>query len=331
VVDQVNAFIKNMMWFLPLLLIIIPPAIYLFNKTMTQAQFYAYILLATSFRTYTAEHLTLWIYLKDAQGATLRLAAILSSPSEKKTGPALVPEMGDIVFENVSFAYDKEPVLQDVSFTLHQGEKTALVGLSGSGKSTILNLIERFYEPTEGKITLGGKDIAQYGYGDYRRLFAYLPQNAPGFSGSLRDLLNYCAEKPYPDEKLLEVLRQVGLADEFAPLGGLDYAVGYNASRLSGGQRQKLGIARLLLSDSEYVLLDEATSALDAEASLAIQHLVDESCQKRTEIAVAHNLKTVKNADRILVFHHGKLVGEGQHETLLKVCPEYCELVREEH
>jgi ATP-binding cassette subfamily B protein AbcA/BmrA len=198
VVDQINAFIKNMMWFLPLLLIIIPPAIYLFNKTMTQAQFYAYILLATSFRTYTAEHLTLWIYLKDAQGATLRLAAILSSPSEKKTNASLIPEAGDIVFENVSFAYDKDPILKDVSFTLHKGEKTALVGLSGSGKSTILNLIERFYEPSEGKITLGGKEISQYGYGDYRSLFAYLPQNAPGFSGTLRDLLNYCAEKPYP-------------------------------------------------------------------------------------------------------------------------------------
>jgi ABC-type bacteriocin/lantibiotic exporter with double-glycine peptidase domain len=99
VVDQINAFIKNMMWFLPLLLIIIPPAIYLFGKTMTQAQFYAYILLATSFRTYTAEHLTLWIYLKDAQGATLRLATILSSPNEKKTGAVCpVPEAGDIVF-----------------------------------------------------------------------------------------------------------------------------------------------------------------------------------------------------------------------------------------
>jgi ATP-binding cassette subfamily B protein AbcA/BmrA len=330
VVDQINAFIKNMMWFLPLLLIIIPPAIYLFGKTMTQAQFYAYILLATSFRTYTAEHLTLWIYLKDAQGATLRLATILSSPNEKKTGAVVVPEAGDIVFENVSFAYDKEPVLQDVSFTVRKGEKTALVGLSGSGKSTILNLIERFYEPSAGKITLGGTDISQYGYGDYRNLFAYLPQNAPGFSGTLRDLLNYCAEKPYSDERLLQVLRQVGLAEEFAPLGGLDYSVGYGAGRLSGGQRQKIGVARLLLSESEYVLLDEATSALDAKASADIQRLVDESCKNRTEIAVAHNLKTVKNADRILVFHQGKLVAQGQHEELLKSCPDYQELVREE-
>jgi ATP-binding cassette, subfamily B, bacterial AbcA/BmrA len=330
IVDQINAFIKNMMWFLPLLLIIIPPAIYLFDKTMSQEQFYAYILIATSFRTYTAEHLTLWIYLKDAQGATLRLAAILSSPSEKTMTTSLLPEAGDIRFENVSFSYDKDPVLHNVSFTLHKGEKTALVGLSGSGKSTILNLIERFYEPTEGKITLSGKDISEYGYSNYRSLFAYLPQNAPGFSGTLRDLLNYCADKPYPDEELLQVLAQVGLAEEFTPLGGLDYQVGYGASRLSGGQRQKIGVARLLLSRSEYVLLDEVTSALDAKASLDIQRLVDESCQNRTEIAVAHNLKTVKNADRILVFHQGKLVGEGTHEELLKKCPDYQELVREE-
>src|SRR5574344_36278 len=330
VVDQINAFIKNMMWFLPLLLIIIPPAIYLFDKTMTQEQFYAYILLATSFRTYTAEHLTLWIYLKDAQGATLRLATILSSPSEKGTNAILVPEAGDIVFKNVSFAYDKEPVLKNVSFTLHKGEKTALVGLSGSGKSTILNLIERFYEPSEGKDTVTAKIYSAYRSRRSRNLRAYLPQNAPGFSGTLRDLLNYCVKKPYPDERLLQVLQQVGLAEEFAPLGGLDYSVGYGAGRLSGGQRQKIGVARLLLSESEYVLLDEATSALDAKASADIQRLVDESCKSRTEIAVAHNLKTIKNADRILVFHQGKLVGEGRHDDLLKACPDYCTLVREE-
>jgi ABC-type multidrug transport system fused ATPase/permease subunit len=175
-------------------------------------------------------------------------------PNEKKTNAVPVPEAGDIVFENVSFAYDKEPVLQDVSFTMHKGEKTALVGLSGSGKSTILNLIERFYEPSEGKITLGGKDISQYGYGDYRSLFAYLPQNAPGFSGTLRDLLNYCAEKPYPMNGSFRS-SQVGLAEEFAPLGGTwIIRVGYGAGRLSGGQRQKIGVARLLLSESEYVL-----------------------------------------------------------------------------
>jgi ATP-binding cassette subfamily B protein AbcA/BmrA len=330
VVDQINAFIKNMMWFLPVLLIIIPPAVYLFNKTIDQTQFYAYILLATSFRTYTAEHLTLWIYLKDAQGATCRLAAILSESNERNTANLPVPKAGDIVFDKVTFAYGQEPVLQDVSFTIHKGEKTALVGLSGSGKSTILNLIEKFYVPSKGTISLNGHDVASYDYGAYRSLFTYLPQNAPGFSGTLRDMLNYCAKEPYPDTKLLEVLEKVGLYADLKDLGGLDYEVGYNAERLSGGQRQKIGVARLILSQSQYVLLDEATSALDATSSKTVQTLVDESCQGRTEITVAHNLRTVRNADQILVFQQGKLVGEGKHEALLKSCPVYRSFVREE-
>jgi ATP-binding cassette subfamily B protein AbcA/BmrA len=330
VVDQVNAFIKNMMWFLPLLLIIIPPAIYLFDKTMDQSQFYAYILLATSFRTYASEHLTLWIYLKDAQGATCRLAGILSAPNELNAPQLALPEAGDIVFDQVSFAYDQEPVLEDVSFTIKKGQKTALVGLSGSGKSTILNLIEKFYAPSKGTITLNGGDVASYDYGAYRSLFTYLPQNAPGFSGTLRDMLNYCAKEPYPDQTLIEVLTKVGLYADLKDLGGLDYQVGPNAERLSGGQRQKIGVARLVLSHSEYVLLDEATSALDATSSKVVQDLVDESCRGRTEITVAHNLRTVRNADKILVFQQGKLVGEGKHEALLKSCPVYRSLVREE-
>jgi ABC-type multidrug transport system fused ATPase/permease subunit len=330
VVDQINAFIRNMLWFLPLLLIIIPPAVYLFQGTMSQAQFYSYILLATSFRTYTAEHLDLWIYLEEAQGATLRLAAILSAPSEKGDGKRTVPPSGDIVFHHVSFSYGKEQVLKDVSFTIEKGKKTALVGLSGSGKSTILNLIEKFYEPSEGQITIGGEDIGRYDFGGYRSLFTYLPQNAPGFSGSLRAMLNYSSEKPYSDERLLEVIRQVGLYEDLAPVGLLDYQVGHNGERLSGGQRQKVGIARLILSHSEYVLLDEATSALDAGASLTVQRLVDESCRGRTQISVAHNLATITNADRILVFQQGKLIGEGKHPELIATCPAYQELIKEE-
>lgn len=329
-VDQINAFVKNMMWFLPLLLIIIPPAIYLFQGTMSQTQFYAYILLATSFRTYTAEHLTLWIYLKDAQGATLRLADILSSASEKTIASSPAPETGDIVFQDVSFSYGQEMVLKNISFTIEKGKKTALVGLSGSGKSTILNLIEKFYRPSAGDITINGTDISTCDYANYRSLFTYLPQNAPGFSGSLRAMLNYAAKDPYPDDVLIKVLKEVGLYEDLVSLGLFDYEVGYGAERLSGGQRQKIGVARLILSKSEYVLLDEATSALDAEASLSLQRLVDQSCLGRTEISVAHNLATVKNADKILVFHEGKLVGEGKHEALLKSCPNYQELVREE-
>ena len=329
VVDQVNAFIKNMMWFLPLLLIIIPPATLLFNKQITQAEFYAYILIATTFRTYTAQHLDLWIFLKDAQGATLRLSGLLSLDNEKTASGTAEAVPGDIEFRDVAFSYGEGLALDHVSFTLEKGKKTALVGLSGSGKSTALNLIEKFYAPQEGKILLGGTDIAQTDCKGYRSLFTYLPQNAPGFSGTVRDMLNYTSAEPHSDEELCEVLKKVELLGDVTALGGLDYDIGPGGERLSGGQRQKLGVARLILSDTEYVLLDEATSALDVEATARVQKAIDEACRGRTQIAVAHDLSTVRNADRILVFDKGRLAAQGTHAELMVSSPLYRDLVKE--
>lgn len=328
-VDQTNAFIKNLMWFLPLLLIIIPPAVLLFRGEIDQSGFYAYILLATSFRTYTAQHLDLWIYLKDAQGATLRLSGLLSHPSEKKDGAAEAPAAGNLEFCGVSFAYGDHPALSDVSFVIEQGKKTALVGLSGSGKSTTLNLIEKFYEPTAGKILLNGKDVSELDYAGYRSLFTYLPQNAPGFSGTVRDQMNYASPVPYSDEQLTETLQTVGLSEDLAPLGGLDYAIGDGGQRLSGGQRQKLGLARLLLCDTPYILMDEATSALDVEATTMLQSAIDKATAGRTLITVAHDLSTVRNADRILVFDQGRIEAIGTHTELLQSSPTYRKLVKE--
>ena len=322
-VDQTNAFIKNLMWFLPLLLIIIPPAVLLFNGEINQAGFYAYILIATTFRTYTAQHLDLWIFLKDAQGATLRLSGLLSKESEKSDKPAQIPSPGDIEFSDVSFAYGDHPALCNVSFTAEQGKKTALVGLSGSGKSTALNLIEKFYDPSAGRILLDGKDIHDMDYEGYRSLFTYLPQNAPGFAGTVRDMLNYCAPTPYDDKTLSEVLKTVGLDDDFEPLGGLEYEIGDGGERLSGGQRQKLGVARLLLCDTPYVLMDEATSALDVEATADLQEAIDKAMAGRTLLTVAHDLTTVKNADRILVFNQGRIEAIGTHGELLQTSPTY--------
>ncbi len=323
-VDQINAFIKNMMWFLPLLVIIIPPALLLFKGEMTQGDFYAYILIVTTFRSKAEEHLTLWIYLKEAQGASLRLSEILNMKSEKEIKDA-VPQIGDLHFDHVSFSYDDMKVLDDVSFTIPQGKKTALVGLSGSGKSTMLNLIEKFYEPQKGSILLNGRNIAEADCQKYRKMFAYLPQNASGFNGTVRDMLLLSCCKDINDEKLKKVLKQVEL-----PELDLDYEVGYEGEKLSGGQRQKLGIARLLLSDAEYFLLDEATSALDAEATDILQKRIDEKTSGRTQIVVAHDLSTIVNADKIMVFDNGRLSAEGTHEELLKKSELYRQLTLKE-
>ena len=327
--DQFGAFIKNMIWWIPVILMIVPPALLKFEGKMDTAGFFAYIMLVTTFRTYVSEHLELWNNLKQAQGATLRLSEILQLDDERSSGSLDVEESGDIEFRNVSFAYGKDKVLDDVSFILEKGKKTAIVGLSGSGKSTILNLIEKFYEPDEGSVTFAGKDIRKLKCKQYRNRFCYLPQNAPAFSGTIRDVLNYAEDKTYSDEQLHEVLKTVQMDKDLEKLQGLDREIGYGGEKLSGGQRQKLGIARMLLSNREYVLLDEATSALDPEATLSISEKIDEVYNGRTQILVAHDLSTVKNADKIILIDKGKILGQGTHEELMDKIPFYANLIKE--
>ena len=327
-VDHINKYIKNMIWFIDVAIMVIPPTLLMFKGVIDRTVYYSYILLVSRFETYIREHLIVWVYLKEAQGATRRLSAVLNMENEKSVSAETVFNSGDIEFRNVCFAYGEENVLNDVSFVIEKGKKTGIVGLSGSGKSTVLNLIEKFYEPDEGKIQIGGKDISELDYTDYRSRFAYLPQNAPCVSSTVREMLNYSTQKEYSDEELVKALKDVMLYDDIMKLGGLDYQIGHNGENLSGGQRQKLGIARMLLSDSEYVLLDEATSALDPEATAAIQKKIDEKCQGKTLIVVAHDLSTIENADKVLVFDKGRMIAEGTHQQLKEKLPLYRDLVK---
>ena len=327
-VDHINKFIKNMIWFIDIAIMVIPPTLLMFKGVIDRAGYYAYVLIVSRFETYVREHLILWLYLKEAQGATRRLSAVLNMENEMTVSADERFTAGDIEFRNVSFAYGEENVLDDVSFLIRKGTKTGIVGLSGSGKSTLLNLIEKFYEPDEGMILVGNTDISKLDYTSYRSHFAYLPQNAPCLDCSVREMLNYSCEKGYSDEELLQALKDVMLYDDIMELGGLDYKLGHNGENLSGGQRQKLGIARMLLSDCEYVLLDEATSALDPEATVMIQKKIDEKCQGKTLIVVAHDLSTIANADQVLVFDKGKLLAQGTHEELKKKLPLYAQLVK---
>ncbi|MBP5294646.1 MAG: ATP-binding cassette domain-containing protein, partial [Lachnospiraceae bacterium] len=197
------------------------------------------------------------------------------------------------------------------------------------GKSTVLNLIERFYRPEEGNISLDGIDIGEFETGSYRSLFAYLPQNAPGFSGSVREMLSYGTEEEFSDEACYEIMERVGVRESIDLIGGLDYEVGTNASKLSGGQRQRLAVARMLLKDAKIILADECTSALDPEGAKQIAALIDEYASGRTRIVVAHDLSTVLNADRIIVMDAGRIIDIGTHAQLEERCSLYRSLLNE--
>lgn len=317
IITRVKDFVNSLVNLIPVVLIVVVGAVYLLNGTISVPTFVVFYQYSGTFIGYVTAHLALWVTVKTAQGATARLASILELEDENKGDTGTEIPNGDIVFDHVSFSYGDKKVLDDVSFTIEKGKKTAFVGYSGSGKSTALNLIEAFYRPESGSITIDGKNIAEFDPQSYRALFTYVPQNAPGFSGTIREMLNYGRKEPVPDEALLDALKDTGVLDTVDVLGGLDYNVGENAAKLSGGQKQKLSITRALLGDTEYMLLDEATSALDVNATAKLQEEIDRKTAGRTQILVAHNLSTIVNADKIIVFHEGSVAAEGTYRELM--------------
>lgn len=321
-----NTLISNILFIVPTLIIMVVGALQLLGKSITTQQFIEYYGLGATYQTYIAAHLTLWVLAKRAQGATQRISEVLLL-DEDRGGEEKAEDPGTIEFRNVSFSYGDREVLSNISFAAESGSKTAIVGRSGSGKSTVLNLIEQFYRPEEGTILLNDKEICAYEISSYRNLFAYLPQNAPGFSGTVRDMLTYGAKKEYSDEELYEILQRVGMQESVEMLGGLDYEVGTNATKLSGGQRQRLAVARLLLQDAKIVLADEATSALDADGASRISKLIDEYAEGKTRIVVSHDLSTVENADQIIIMDQGRVIDRGTHAELIERCDLYRSLL----
>ncbi|MCR4728644.1 MAG: ABC transporter ATP-binding protein/permease [Lachnospiraceae bacterium] len=321
-----NQLVANVLFVVPTLIIMTAGALQLIAGDISTPQFVAYYGLGATYQKYIAEHLTLWVLAKKAQGATRRISGILML-KEDRGGERQTEGSGDLTFENVSFSIGGKKILSDVSFTVKIGSKFAIVGGSGAGKSTILNLLEQFYRPEQGRITLGGVDIRDFEIGGYRSLFSYLPQNAPGFDGTVRDFLCYGSGTPHSDEELKELLREVDMTESVEAMGGLDFEVGPGASKLSGGQRQRLAVARMLLTGAGTVLADEATSALDFEGSRRIASLIDKYAAGKTRIIVAHDLSTVQDADMILVLNKGRVDGMGTHTELKETCPAYRRLL----
>jgi ATP-binding cassette subfamily B protein len=224
-----------------------------------------------------------------------------------------------IEFRNVSFGYGNESVLSGVSFIAEGGATTALVGPSGAGKSTVINLIPRFYDPREGEILIDGQDIAHITKKSLRQQLAYVSQQPYLFEGTIRDNIRY--GRPEATDAEVEEAARLAYAHDFicAQPQGYDTPVGENGVTLSGGQRQRLSIARALVRNAPILLLDEATSALDTESEAAVQKALDEAMTGRTVVVIAHRLSTVVRADKIVVMQQGRVVEEGNHETLAKV------------
>ena len=224
----------------------------------------------------------------------------------------------ELSFENVTFAYESEPVLSGLTFSVRKGDVVALVGPSGAGKSTLVDLIPRFYEPTSGRILIDGIDTREISLTSLRSLTGIVSQDTVLFNDTVRQNIAYAAEGKYSDAEIQAAARAANAHDFITALpNGYDTILGERGTRLSGGQRQRLAIARALLIDPPILILDEATSALDTESERLVQEAIDRLLAGRTVFVIAHRLSTVQHATQILVLDQGRIVERGTHAMLL--------------
>ncbi len=276
-----------------------------------------------------------WGEVQRAAGATERLVELLETedPVQDPARPAPLPRpvSGALAFEGLRFRYPARPevsALDGFDLAVSPGETVALVGPSGAGKTTVFQLLMRFYDPEAGRITIDGADIAGLARSDFRRAMALVPQDPVIFATSARENIRF-GRPEASDAEVEEAARAAAAHDFLAALPqGYETFVGERGVMLSGGQKQRIAIARAILRDAPILLLDEATSALDAESERAVQAAVDRLRQGRTTLVVAHRLATVKGADRIVVLDGGRIVAQGRHEALVAEGGLYARLAR---
>ena len=262
-----------------------------------------------------------WTSIQQAFGAADRIFALLDTEPEVRDLPGAVPirpVRGEIEFDNVSFRYGEGPVVfEDLSTVFRETETTALVGPSGAGKTTLVNLVGRFYDPVSGRVCVDGRDIREVTMHSLREQIAVVPQEPILFGDTIRENIRY-GRLDATDAEIEDAARSANATEFIGRMPkGMETIVGERGVRLSVGQRQRVAIARAILRDARILLLDEATSSLDNESEFLVQQALDRLMRGRTTIVIAHRLSTVERADRILVLDRGRIVEEGTHAELL--------------
>lgn len=268
-----------------------------------------------------------WVAIQNNMTGVERVRWLLEQESEENFDTPLNITRGDVLFDHVGFSYQSDnAVLRDVSLTINNGEKVALVGKSGAGKSTMANLLLVFFKPDKGEIRIDGQDIGKVNLESLRRQIGIVWQDILLFDGTVRQNL-LIAKSAATEEEILSALKKANLLEFINSLPqGLDTLIGQGGQGLSGGQKQRLAIARIFLKDPKILIFDEATSSLDAENEQAVKDAWNELSAGRTMLIIAHRLSTIRDSDRVAVLSSGRLVACAHHSKLLGNCAEYDEL-----
>ena len=267
--------------------------------------------------------------LQQALVAAISVFSLIDEKSEENIGEQLMSNVeGDIIFQNVSFSYNGEKVsLNNINLTIKQGETIALVGSTGSGKTTLINLLIRFYNPTNGKILINNKDINNFDLESFRSNFSFVDQNVRLFNDTISGNIAFGQKDKMTMDSIVDAAKISNSIEFIEKLDDrFESEIGEDGVTLSGGQRQRLSIARAIAKDSPILILDEATSALDSATEKLVQSAINKMQQGRTTIIIAHRLSTIRNADRIIVLKEGEIIEKGTHKELIKASGEYAKL-----
>ncbi|MDB4026208.1 ABC transporter transmembrane domain-containing protein [Candidatus Thioglobus sp.] len=254
---------------------------------------------------------------------------LIDEKSESNLGNTKMNQTGgDICFDNVSFSYDNEkPSLRNINLNIKQGETIALVGSTGSGKTTLVNLLTRFYNPTDGKISINNENINSFDLESFRSNFSFVDQNVRLFNDTISGNIAFGQKDKMPMDSIITAANVSNSIEFIEKLDNkFDSDIGEDGVTLSGGQRQRLSIARAIAKDSAILILDEATSSLDSATEKLVQSAITKMQKGRTTIIIAHRLSTIQNADRIIVLKEGEIIEQGSHKELIKASGEYAKL-----
>ena len=332
-INSVTQPITNMLMMIMFLGILGYGAIRVMNGAMTMGALVSFLMYLFQIISPIVVISQLFNNMAKTSGATERIQQILTEPEEfvaDKDEKDIVS--APLKFENVDFTYEEgKPVLRDVSFETQPNAVVAFAGPSGGGKSTIFSLIERFYQPTGGKILIGEENIENVDLAKWREQIGLVSQDAAVMPGTIRDNLTYGLRREVSDEEFWDALR-MAYADGFVSEmeDQLETEIGERGIKLSGGQRQRIAIARAFLRDPKILMLDEATASLDAESEAMVQKALGDLMQGRTTLVIAHRLSTIVDADKIYFIENGTVSGAGTHQELLKTTPLYAQYVKDQ-